>query len=972
MQTFLLDTLGVNNVFSNDRVIPPQVKKPKKEYKYAFKTFYHPFVCDYIETLNIYGHERLYSFDLQNPESRPIFSNNEYKPTQHVVPYPRPYKKLDFDFIGSYSLYNWELFFHIPLLMATRLNANQKFDEARQWFHYIFDPTTDSGGNDAQRFWKTKPFRKEIIDGIKSIDVILQNENELEEQVNYWEQNPFNPHAVARLRIATYMRTTFMKYIDNLMDWADQLFRRDSMESINEAIQLYVLAANLLGKKPEEIPQRVKPIEQSFNTIINSDDGLDRFSNTIAEIENYITPNGSNESDAPQYIPYFCTPKNNVLIKYWDRVADRLFKIRNCMNIEGQVRQLALFEPPIDPTLLVRAKAAGLDLNTILSELDTTLPHYRFQIILQKANELCNDVKQLGASLLSALEKKDAEELSLLRSNQEMQMLQLVKDIRKKQRDESKTSLEGLLASRTSIEERKSYYESREFMNTGEAIQFQSNNVGLLLQYAKASADAVTSAVSQVPDFKIGSGFTIGSTYGGSNLAKAAKAQSDQLGTMSLINNLIGSISGTLGSYHRRMDDWKFQAKTADLELKQIDKQILAAEIRLSITEKELQNHEQQIENTKQVDDYMRSKFTNAELYGYMVSQISSIYFQSYQMAYDLAKKAEKCYQFELGIKDSNLIKFGYWDSLKRGLLSGEKLQFDLRRLETSFFENNKREFEITKHISLRRLDPQRLLQLKATCKVDGLIIPEWLFDLDCPGHYKRRIKTVGLSIPCVTGPYTSVNCKLELVSSDIRIASSITDSEENILKTSSNIKSIVTSSAQNDNGMFEGNLRDERYLPFEGAGIANSLWNLELPKMKQFDYNTITDVILHVSYTALDGGEVFKGEVITDYEQKLEDTGSNNLFRLLSLEHDFPNEWHKFFANPNDNFIAEIKDEHFPYFAQSNRQIESKELFQINSIGVLDSVDKLINGAEMEIKVKKDIDKALATFVIVEYSITL
>jgi hypothetical protein len=34
-------------------------------------------------------------------------------------------------------------------------------------------------------------------------------------------------------------------------------------------------------------------------------------------------------------------------------VADRLFKIRHCMNIEGVVRPLALFDPPIDPGMLV-------------------------------------------------------------------------------------------------------------------------------------------------------------------------------------------------------------------------------------------------------------------------------------------------------------------------------------------------------------------------------------------------------------------------------------------------------------------------------------------------------------------------------------------------------------------------------------------------------------------------------------------
>jgi hypothetical protein len=49
-------------------------------------------------------------------------------------------------------------------------------------------------------------------------------------------------------------------------------------------------------------------------------------------------------------------------------VADRLFKIRNCRDISGRVRQLPLFEPPIDPALLVRATAAGVDLDSVLND----------------------------------------------------------------------------------------------------------------------------------------------------------------------------------------------------------------------------------------------------------------------------------------------------------------------------------------------------------------------------------------------------------------------------------------------------------------------------------------------------------------------------------------------------------------------------------------------------------------------------
>ena len=85
--------------------------------------------------------------------------------------------------------------------------------------------------------------------------------------------------------------------------------------------------------------------------------------------------------------------------------------------------------------------------------------------------------------------------------------------------------------------------------------------------------------------------------------------------------------------------------------------------------------------------------------------------------------------------------------------------------MEMAYHDNNKRELELTKHVSLRQLNPVALLTLKATgtCQVT---IPEWLYDRDCPGHYMRRIKSVALSIPSVVGPYTSVNCTLSLLRS--------------------------------------------------------------------------------------------------------------------------------------------------------------------------------------------------------------
>ena len=333
-------------------------------------------------------------------------------------------------------------------------------------------------------------------------------------------------------------------------------------------------------------------------------------------------------------------------------------------------------------------------------------------------------------------------------------------------------------------------------------------------------------------------------------------------------------------------------------------------------------------------------KFTNQQLYSWMVGQLSGIYFQSYQLAYDVAKRAERTYRYELGLKDSNFIQFGYWDSLKKGLLSGERLYHDLKRMDVAYLDQNKREHEITKHISLITIDPLSLVKLKETgeCFVS---LPETLFDIDYPGHYMRRIKSVSITIPCVTGPYASVNCTLTQLSSSIRHANTLSggqyrrgSDDTRFSDSFGSIQSIVTSSGQNDSGLFEANLRDERYLPFEGQG-AISTWRIQLPnQFKSFDYDTISDVVLHLRYTARDAGGVLRKQATDELSQAVnnfvQSEGKQGLTRIFSLRHEFPTEWHRFLTS------ADVKDGHheqkislpkdrFPFLFQSKSITISK-----------------------------------------------
>ena len=88
--------------------------------------------------------------------------------------------------------------------------------------------------------------------------------------------------------------------------------------------------------------------------------------------------------------------------------------------------------------------------------------------------------------------------------------------------------------------------------------------------------------------------------------------------------------------------------------------------------------------------------------------------------------------------------------------------------MEAQYLANNLREQELTKHVSLALTQPMALVQLlqPGNCSIT---LDESLFDRDHPGHYFRRLRSVAVTIPCVTGPFTGVNATLALGSAVVR-----------------------------------------------------------------------------------------------------------------------------------------------------------------------------------------------------------
>ena len=396
-----------------------------------------------------------------------------YGPSE-MVQHPYPVCDLDFSSSGAYSVYNWELFYHVPLTVAIHLSKNQRYEDAQRWFHFIFDPTDNSDGATPDRYWKVKPFQYSEAHQIEDILINLsagtntQLKQETVNSIGAWKDSPFRPHLVARYRQTPFMYKAVMAYLDNLIDWGDDLFRQDTGETINEATQLYVLAALILGERPQAIPKKgsLAPV-----TYASRRGQWDEFDNTLEQLETEIPfdlaplPIASGAEDKFAVLRsigtalYFCVPRNDKLMSYWDTVAERLFKIRNSLNLQGIFRQLPLFEPPFDPALLARAAAAGLDIGAIVAGVNQPLPLVRFQLLVQKASEICQEVKSLGNNLLSAIEKEDNEALAVLRAKHEKVILGLTESVKYGQWQETIKNREALETSLTNAAQRYIYYE---------------------------------------------------------------------------------------------------------------------------------------------------------------------------------------------------------------------------------------------------------------------------------------------------------------------------------------------------------------------------------------------------------------------------------------------------------------------------------------------------------------------------------
>lgn len=836
------------------------------------------------------------------------------------------------DFYNSpMSNYYWELFFYIPFYVARQLQNQKLFQDGKQWFEYIFDPAISQsnwqlnkseGEVDSDKYWRFVGLRS-LYNPTLALEIGEPWSAEFQQDIDPktpsgsaqlydYHNDPFDPHAIARLRPIAYQKTVIMHYVANIIAWGDNLYRQYNEETISEALMLYMIAADLLGDKPQDLGICDMPSDILLQEIISKYPQPDTpdstpYNSTIPEFiisitDSIPTPQYCATDTPNNYIQnaYFGLPQNLQLNTYWDQISQRLYNIRHALTIDGIFEQIPLFAPAIDPMQLVQQVASGQGAEGFLNVMQPTAPYYRFKVVIAKAKEMANVTIQFGQSLLATLEKKDAEQLSRMYNLNQQNILSLTATVKQNELNAATQNLQTLNAALQNAQDRYDYFSnliSDGLSETEEAM--------IVIDGQAIAAQAAAQVVKGISaGIYMGVPTIFGLADGGNNPGEAVSQGAGIFEGSAQGLNMLSSSLGSISSYERRNQDWQLQQIIASDDIAQVKSQILTAQYQETIAQQEIAILEKTVAQQQAVYQFLFSKFSSEDLYEWLIGQLAALYFQSYQLTYKLAQQAAQAWQFEKALPTpaTSIIQPNYWNNLYHGLTCGEAIMLDLQRLEQAYMDQDKRYLEIRKTIALSLLDPIALNNLKTS----GSCIfnfSELNFDYDFPGHYCRQIKNIAISFPALIGPYQNIHATLTqtgnkiLLTPDIAGATYLANPGNKAAPATVRVdmmtnQQIAISSGMNDTGLIELNFGDERYLPFEGTGAISS-WQLDMPiPNNSIDFNSLSDVIVELNYTAQFGGNDFKSNVASTITKQF------NGYLTYSMAQDFLSAWYGFIQN--------------------------------------------------------------------------
>ncbi|KQW30035.1 MULTISPECIES: neuraminidase-like domain-containing protein [Pseudomonas] len=742
------------------------------------------------------------------------------------------------DFHGPYGRYFTELFLYLPWLVAQRLNAEQRYEEAERWLRRVFDP-----GRGTESCWKAVP--------------LLDNSTP-----SYADRAPHDPHQIALSHPAHFRKALYFLYLDILINRGDAAYRELTPDGLSEAKLWYVRVLDLLGPRPtvQSVDHWVSLSLQTLSETTSDD--LRTFERSLARsLPSLPVRGGSLHASWPAIdSPHLRLPFNPQLLQCWDIAESRLYNLRHNLDIAGKPLHLPVFTVPLDPRALLGSPVLNTSDNTVRGLPSASIPHYRFSVMHSQALSAVDSLSQLGASLLSLIEHKEQAQLQELQQQQVWDLAKISVDLQRQALNIDRQQHQALLASQAIVQSRIDHYkmllEKDVSPNERLATQFQlASGTAEIVATACQIAAGGLMVIPNIAGFSFG-----GSRWEGPMLSASASAHSAAITSRMAAENI-----DRTESFNRRRDEWIQGHNQAQLELAQIDAQLAHFNEQQTATRLQLRLAETGLSQAKSHYDVLSKRFTKTQLYQWLNSRFAQFYRQAYDTTLALCLAAETCWQYEIADFATRFIQPGAWNTTYRGLGAGEQLKLSLLNMQAGYLRCSERELEIRKTISLRQLKDQTptstinkpWLDMHADLKKGQCTfeLPHELFDADYKDqkHYLRRIKTISVSLPVVVAPYENIRATLTQTSSKVFMAP---DDPRQVMEDRRANQQIALSTGVDDNGLFTLNFNDERYLPFEYTGAA-STWQLTFPNPQaQKDLlESLSDVIVHVSYTARAAG---------------------------------------------------------------------------------------------------------------------
>lgn len=795
----------------------------------------------------------------------PLLSwNTQTQQTEPAI--PGSFGAQSMDFAGAYYLYFLELFLYLPWLVAYRLNQEQQYDEAKQWLSYLFDPSRQSADQDHPGYWQAVPLEKPVWPApADPSHAILY---------------PDDPYRIALSFPEHFQKALYGLYIDIESNQADQAYLELTPDGLAEAKLRYVHILDLLGPRPD-----VRQVDDWTPITLNElssakNPELREFEKQLIDAQRQIqeqpplrigkAPDSeaapllclrpySDDSSLPGIDnPYLRRPFNPELIQRWERAESRVYNLRRDLSIAGNPLNLSLFAAPLDPRALLAAWGQGLSGAALSRLLSPQIPHYRFTFMFALAQNAVDSVIQFGSTLLSLIERKESAQYLELQQQQAWNLAKEAVDIQVQACKTDEKNELALKASQKAIDGRVCYYQKllEDGLSADELIPGEKLISTTTFEESAHIVSGAGSLAKMVPSI-------FGLSYGGADWSGPFGATAEGLLAAAAVSRNSIARAELQSRYDRRAQEWKQAHDQALLEAEQIKAQLAVYEEQHKGTLLQLRQAQTALNQARATHEFLLSsnRFSRSQTYDWLNSKFAGFYSSAYATAQSLCQAAEACWQYEMGDFTRTFIRPGAWNASYRGLGAGEELKMSLQQMHADYLKNNKRDLEIRKTVSLKNLkvkDPDSTVNKDWQAIKDGLKsngtcefeLTQKMFDDDYAGqnHYLRRIKTISVTLPVSLGPYKDICAVLTQSYSKVEMAATVGTAKENLRAS----QQIALSHGTDDNGQFQLNFQDERYLPFEYTG-AISRWSLTFPnpEAQQAMLKSLTDIIVHVSYTA-------------------------------------------------------------------------------------------------------------------------